>query len=380
VSRVGVNALYMIPGGVGGTEIYLRELLQGLARLDSKNDYFVFTNFETGTDLVPKQANFHWKPQAIHARFRPGRILWEQIVLPLEAARYKIDVMFNPGFTAPILAPCECVTVFHDLQHKRHPEYFRWFDLPFWRMLLWAAAHRSRAIVVVSEATRADLEKYYPFTHGRVIVIHHGVDEAFFALNRASVAASTLTRNAQYILCVSTLHPHKNLERLIRAFARKPRDFTLTIAGMRGFHSAALERLIAELGCSDSVKLTGWIPRDELMSLYAQARAFIYPSTFEGFGMPVLEAMAAGIPVGCSDIPPLREVTSDPDGDAALYFDPLDEDAIDTALQRIDSDDELRRELAQAGPRRAREFTWDRTAFATAQAILDVADESKRQP
>src|SRR5262245_41465464 len=124
--RIGVNALYLIPAGVGGTEIYLRELLNALAATDKENEYFIFTNLETGADLTPRQSNFQWKPQAVHAAFRPARILWEQIVLPLEAARYRVDVMFNPGFTAPLLAPCPSVTVFHDLQHKRHPEYFRW--------------------------------------------------------------------------------------------------------------------------------------------------------------------------------------------------------------------------------------------------------------
>ena len=93
MARIGINALYLIPGGVGGTEIYLRELLAALAAIDSKNEYFVFTNLETKNDLVPRAANFHWKQQAIHATFRPGRILWEQIVLPLEAARYRLDVL-----------------------------------------------------------------------------------------------------------------------------------------------------------------------------------------------------------------------------------------------------------------------------------------------
>src|SRR5271168_1861326 len=147
MTRIGVNALYLIPGGVGGTEIYLRELLFALAQIDPVNDYFIFTNLETGADLVPRQSNFHWKPQAVHARFRPARILWEQVVLPLEASRYHLDVLFNPGFTAPILAPCRCVTVFHDLQHKRHPEHFRWLDLPVWRVLLWASARRSRTLI-----------------------------------------------------------------------------------------------------------------------------------------------------------------------------------------------------------------------------------------
>ena len=110
MARIGVNALYLIPGGVGGTEIYLRELLGALAEIDSTNQYFVFTNLETGADLVPRQGNFFWKPHAIRASFRPGRILWEQIALPLEAVRCRLDVLFNPGFTAPILAPCRQAT------------------------------------------------------------------------------------------------------------------------------------------------------------------------------------------------------------------------------------------------------------------------------
>jgi glycosyltransferase involved in cell wall biosynthesis len=353
MARIGVNALYLIPGGVGGTEIYLREVLAALARIDAVNEYFVFTNLETGSDLVPKQANFHWKPQAVHARFRPARILWEQIVLPLEASRYRLDVLFNPGFTAPILATCPCVTVFHDLQHKRHPEHFRWFDLPFWRFLLWASAHRSRKLIAVSEATRDDLLRFYRLTADQIAVIPHGVEPAFFALDR--------TKIERYLLCVSTLHPHKNLDRLIRAYARKRHGFRLVLAGMRGFHTAVLDQLIAELGLGESVQLTGWIPREDLYRLYERAHAFIYPSTFEGFGMPVLEAMAAGIPIACSDIPPLREVA----GDAVLYFDPLNDDAIAAAIDRI-----MTNQPQKAGQERARQFTWECAAERTLQALL----------
>src|SRR6266852_7563378 len=185
MARIGVNALYLIPGGVGGTEIYLRQLLAALAEIDGTDEYFVFTNLETGADLVPRQANFHWKPQAVHARTRPARILWEQTVLPLEASRYRLNVLLNPGFTAPVLSPCPLVTVFHDLQHKRHPEYFRWFDLPFWRLLLWSSAHRSRRLIAVSEATKTDLLRFYRIPPQRVTVIPHGVEPQFFALDRS---------------------------------------------------------------------------------------------------------------------------------------------------------------------------------------------------
>ena len=357
--RIGVNALYLIPGGVGGTEIYLRELLAALAELDQANEYLVFTNLETQSDLVPKQANFHWKPQAVHARFRPARILWEQIVLPFEAARYRLDVLFNPGFTAPIFSPCRQVTVFHDLQHKRHPEHFRWFDLPFWRLLLWIAAHRSHRLIAVSEATRSDLLCFYHIPEERVIVVHHGVEPAFSRLDRS--------QPEDYLLCVSTLHPHKNLPRLIRAYGRKKRDFRIILAGLRGFHAESIERETRELGLQDSVQITGWVPREQLYSLYARARAFVYPSMFEGFGMPVLEALAAGIPVACSDIPPLREVADD----AALFFDPLSEDAIASAMERIMSEAPLRERLNRRGRERARGFTWRKSAEQTREVLLD---------
>ena len=357
-SRIGVNALYLIPGGVGGTEIYLRELLAALAAIDSTNEYLIFTNLETGSDLVPRQANFRWKPQAVRARFRPGRILWEQTVLPLEAWRYGLDVMFNPGFTAPLLAPCPCVTTFHDMQHKRHPEYFRWFDLPFWRFLLWAAAHRSRRIIAVSETAGADVARFYRLAPERIVVSPHGVNPQFFGLDRSGLG--------RYLLYPSTLHPHKNHERLIRAYARRRIQGNLVLAGMRGFHAQTVEKLIADLGLSDSVKLTSWLSREDLLLLYKHAYALVYPSTFEGFGMPVLEALAAGIPVACSSIPSLLEVA----GDAALFFDPLDEDAIAEALDRISADDELRGRLAAEGPERARPFTWQRAAETTLATLL----------
>jgi glycosyltransferase involved in cell wall biosynthesis len=356
--RIGINALYLIPGEVGGTEIYLRELLAALARIDTANQYYVFTNLETQADLVPRQSNFEWKPQALHARSRPLRILWEQTVLPLEASRYKLDVLFNPGFTAPVFAPCRSVTVFHDLQHKRHPEFFRWFDLPFWRLFLWASAHRAEKLIAVSEATRADLDRFYQLPKDRVTTIPHGVDSSLFELRRAQLEP--------FVLCVSTLHPHKNLERLIRAYAQKTRDYRLVIAGVRGFHTQAIEQLIDQLGMRTQVQLTGWIGREELYGLYDRATAFIYPSTFEGFGMPVLEAMAAGVPVACSDISPLREVA----GDTALFFDPFDEDLIAEALDRIVSDQLTRARLIRTGRDRAREFTWQRSAEKTLEVLL----------
>jgi len=344
--RVGVNALYLIPGGVGGTEIYLRNLLAAMARLDRENQYIVFTNRETGRDLTPRQPNFIWARQPVRASFRPGRIFFEQTILPIAAARHRIDVLFNPGFTCPVICPCPNVTVFHDLQHKAHPEYFRWFDLPFWRLLLWASAHRSKRLIAVSEATRADLRHFYGVD---ATVVHHGVEPEFFEVSKRR-------EPADYLLCVSTLHPHKNLERLVRAHAKDADLPPLVIAGLRGFFAEQLEKI-----ADSRVRLTGWVPREELYELYRRAHAFIYPSTFEGFGMPVLEAMAAGVPVACSDIPPLREVV----GEHALFFDPLDEGAIGAAMQRLAAN-QVETPDASA---HAAVFTWENAAERTIEVI-----------
>jgi glycosyltransferase involved in cell wall biosynthesis len=366
--RIGVNALYLIPGGVGGTEIYLLNLLRALAGIDRTNEYVLFTNRETGRDLAPGQANFRVARQALRASFRPARILWEQMVLPLAIAGQRIDVLLNPGFTAPILCGCPQVTVFHDLQHKRHPEHFRRFDLLFWRFLLFWSAHVSPVLIADSEATRADLVRFYRLPGDKVCVVPLGVDPKFFEI-------ATARRPEPILLSVSTLHPHKNLDRLLRAFAvfhRARPEFRLVVAGLRGFDTANLERLRQSLGLADHVEFTGWIPREDLYALYARASAFVYPSTFEGFGLPVLEALAAGVPTACSNIEPLSSTA----GDAALQFDPEDEKALLNAMTRLVSDQALRAQLSAAGPERAARFSWQTTARLT----LDVLVEAVQLP
>ncbi|MCC6293781.1 MAG: glycosyltransferase family 4 protein [Bryobacterales bacterium] len=352
---IGVNALYLSPGGVGGTEVYLRNLLAACARIGHPHRIVSFTNAETGGDPLPGTS----LPLAVRAANRPARIAWEQLMLPLACTRHGVDVLLSPGFTAPLLAPCPTVTVFHDLQHKRHPEHFRWWDLPFWRLLLFQSAVSSTRLIAVSHNTKRDLLHYYPLRDAAIDVIHHGVDVSFFSLARAP---------EDLLLCVSTLHPHKNVERLVRVFgalhARHP-GLCLVLAGIKGFATERIEAAIAASGCPQAIRITGWLGRDELRSLYARARVFVYPSTFEGFGMPVLEAMAAGIPTVCSDIAPLREVA----GAAAALFDPHDDASLLAALDRT-----LASPPDTAAARaRAQTFTWEATARATLAACEAAA-------
>jgi glycosyltransferase involved in cell wall biosynthesis len=375
--RIGINALYLIPGCVGGTEIYLRSLLDALGRIDESNEYFVFVNRESTSARLVALPPFHLIPCAVSARRRPHRILWEQIMFPLLLKRHGIDVLLNPGFTMPLLFGGPSVTVFHDLQHKRHPEFFRWFDLPFWKLLLWAAARRSRRLIAVSEATAGDIERYYPGTSGKTVVISHGVDAECFRVGERRSKDRKAPAREKYLLTVSTLHPHKNIDRLMEAFrlfrSSHP-EFRLVIAGFKGFSAAELESRRRDLNLEESVTFTGWISREDLYGLFEHADAYIAASRFEGFGMPILEALAAGIPSACSGIQPLVQIA----GEAAAHFDPESVPGITAAMELITTDAAFRAHAAVAGPARARLFDWDTTAALTLRQIVNLASPRRR--
>ncbi len=365
---IGINALYLIPGKVGGTEIYLRSLLRALSDQDTENAYVVFLNQEcANVGLVPTAKNFRAVVQPVSATLRPIRIIWEQTGLIESARRHRLNVLLNPGFTAPWWSPCPTVSVFHDLQHVRHPEYFRRIDLPFWRLLLRISADRSAAVIVPSEATAEDFHRIYCKCRETIHVVPHGVDEEFY-----NVAARRCEDPRHpYLLSVSTLHPHKNLDRLIRAFARlraQLPQMKLVMVGLRGFAAEQLVGLISQLDLGNSVRITGWVPRKEVYDLFAGASGFIYPSTFEGFGLPLLEAMAAGVPGACSDIEPLRGIACG----AMLLFDPHDDTSILRALERLTCDTLLRETLVSRGRQVVLKYSWNQTAAQTLRVLTSV--------
>lgn len=358
--RIGINGLYMIPGGVGGTEVYLRQLLIALAKKPRGHSYVVFLNRETTADIVPKSPYFTAVDTGVAATSRPRRILYEQSLLIRDARRAKVDVLFNPGFTAPHFLDVPNVTIIHDLQHHRHPEYFKRSDLLAWRLLVWAAIRGSRRLVAVSAATREDIHAVYGTPLDRIHIAEPGVEPELFAINRKA--------EEPMILCVSTLHPHKNIERLVDAFAafreRRP-EYRLVLAGMPGFHGEVVQRRIDHHGLGAHITRTGWIDRAQILELYGRARIAVFPSTFEGFGMPVAEAMAAGVPLITSDIRPMKDTAAG----AALLFPPADTEALTAAMEQFAASASLRAMYASRARKQAAAYTWDRTAAVTLDAL-----------
>ncbi len=221
----------------------------------------------------------------------------------------------------------------------------------------------SSHLVAVSDQTSQDLRHFYALPPDRVTTIWSGVDDTFFALQCEP------EQKGEVLLCASTTHPHKNHERLLRVFARlrgRLPGWKLMLTGVRGFADERVQALMRELQLEHDVIFTGWVSRAELYQLFRQASAFVYPSLFEGFGMPVLESMAAGIPTACSNIEPLRTLA----GGAAELFAPEDEAAMEQSLLRVMLNQDLRERLSAAGPAQARRYTW-RTAAEQTIAVLE---------
>jgi len=287
-------------------------------------------------------------------------------------ARCPPDVLFVPAHVLPIVHPrCSVVTV-HDLGYRCYPAAHRSLDRLYLdlstRYHVRVAAH----ILADSQATRDDLIREYGADPARITVVYPGVDETLRRVDDPAAIAAVCAKygiSGEYVLYVGTLHPRKNLVRLIEAFsALKYKALKLVIAGQKGWLYDRIFARVRELGVEPRVLFPGYVADADLPALLSGARVFAFPSLYEGFGFPVLEAMACGVPVVCSNVSSLPEVA----GDAALLVDPLDTGAWTTALERALTDEELRAELTTRGYAQVRRFSWQRAAEETLKVLEEA--------
>ncbi len=365
--RIGINALYLIPGHVGGTETYIRNLVKTLAKLDDKNEYFIFISKESlGVfEKIAPQMEVICCP--FNASRRPVRILWEQFILPLQILRRRIDVLLSAGMTAPFISSARSVLVLHDLQHENQPENFSRGQLFFLRTIIKLSAKSAAKIITLSKKAREDIIKYYKIPEDRVSIVHLAANNRSFYRRSESEKQEVLEKYSlpqKFILYLASSLPHKNYQRLLSAFKEvisEYPDLYLVLIGARDYGSPEIKAKIAELGIEANVSMLGWLPFEDIPLIYSASSMLIFPSLHEGFGIPVVEAMACGVPVVCSDIEPLIEVS----GGAALLVDPLSEEAITEGIKTVLEDGELRSRLIQRGLKRALDFTWEKTALHT---------------
>ncbi len=386
--HIGLNLIYLVPGDTGGMEVYARELLPELVRrAPSGTRFTAFVSREAAAADGPWSELMPAVTVPVNARRREQWVLGEQALLPRLAARAGVDLMHSLASTAPAWGRFRRVLTVHDLIYARFPEAHPGLRDRGMRVLVPLAARRSTRVIAISESTRRDLVELLRLPDGRIDVVPQGLgavrrlpeakkesggrepglEELGVGAPTALSAEATRARfglgGRRVLLTLSAKRPHKNLLALVGAFARIPseRRPVLVAPGYPTWHEAELRARAAELGVLADVRFEGWLGEEEVEGLWRLADAFVYPSLYEGFGLPVLEAMARGVPVACADDSSLPEVA----GDAALLFDPRSESAIAQAVERLLGDPSLARDLRQRGLARAREFSWERTARLT---------------
>jgi glycosyltransferase involved in cell wall biosynthesis len=363
--HIGLNLIFLVPGQTGGMEVAARELIPALMAAGGEELRFTaFVNREAAaegsiSELVPTRT------VAVRARRREQWVLGEQALLPPLAARARVDLVHSLASTAPLWGPYRRVVTVHDLIYARFPEAHAGLREKGMRVLVPAAARRADRVLADSLSTRDDLIELLGIARERIDVVPLGLGAVRRAepLPEPEVRARLDLGERRVVLSLSAKRPHKNLLALIGALAAIPQAErpVLVLPGYPTAHEHELRARAQALGVERDVRLLGWIDERELEGIWSLADAFVFPSLYEGFGLPVLEAMARGVPVACSNASSLPEVA----GDAALLFDPRDESAIAGAITRLLGDRQLAARLRERGRERVREFTWERTARAT---------------
>jgi len=372
--RIGINALYLLPGRVGGSEIYVRNLVRALPQVSPGDRFVIFANRESAGVFEEISPDVEVVNCAFNAASRPARILWEQFVLPFQVRKHAIDILLSAGMTAPFICPAPSFVMIYDLQHVNLPQNFTRLQLLFLKTIIYMSARTARGVLTLSEKSKSDIVRHYSIARERVFVTHLASDAGSFHTQSAADISAVRKKYklpARFILYIASSLPHKNYPRLLEAFKlvkAKDAGIKLVLIGARESGHGEISSRIDELGIKDDVVFSGWLPFEDIPLIYAASELFAFPSLHEGFGIPVLEAMASGVPVVCSAISPLTEVA----GDAALLVDPLDPASMASGILSVLGDKTLRERLVRRGISRAREFSWEKTAKATIDAVKGV--------
>ncbi len=367
--RIAIDARKLRDYGIG---TYVRNLLKQLARQDDRTEYVLLCR-EIDRELVSELGpNFRTVMESA-----PAYSIREQFSVPLDLRRERVALFHAPHYVLPPLTPCRSVVTIHDCIHLRFPQYLpSRIGYAYARASLWTATHRAAKVITVSEASKRDILLYFRVPESRIDVIYNAIDDRFWQEPAADDIGRVRERyqlHAPFILYAGNIKPHKNLERLIEAFhilrqEEALKDVQLLIIGDEISKYATLRRAVHRHKLHKHVRFFGFVPDQTLAALYRLADVFVFPSLYEGFGLPPLEAMASGTPVITSNVSSLPEVV----GDAALMIDPYEPEAIADAIRRVLGDAELRATLRSRGLARAREFSWERSIRRVRQIYDEV--------
>lgn len=357
---------------------YARELIRALVQVDAANRYLLFVPSDAQPDLLTYAwgTNFTIKHGPLNERYLAA--LWQRarVPLPIESFIGACEVLYSPDFLLPPTRAKRKLVTVHDLSYMRLPECFPKPLLNYLNNAVPRSLDRADLILADADSTRRDLSELCKIPPGKIRTLYSGVDARFRpdVPEESKAHIQTLTRGRPYLLAVGTLQPRKNYVRLIEALSRLVTDrqlpfanLQLVIAGSRGWMFQDILAAPERYGIRDRVIFPDYVADADLPALYAGATLFVFPSLYEGFGLPIAEAMACGTPVVTSNAASLPEVA----GDAALYFDPRDVDAMATQILHALSDDALRTDLRGKGFVQALNFSWDKAAIELLGYLTD---------
>ncbi|HKZ68649.1 MAG TPA: glycosyltransferase family 1 protein [Anaerolineales bacterium] len=353
--RIGIEVTAAVRQGAGIGR-YVRELLRAVALADTANDYRLFYASPSPLPhtLPPLPPNFTSRHLPFHDIWLAR--LWHRLQLPLnvELITGPIDLYHAPDFTLPPVRARSVLTV-HDLSFVRDPESAAPGLRSYLQKVVPRSVRQADHVIAVSEATKADLVEFYQTPESKITVLYEGVDTLFKPTSNPAIRSQYNLGSAPYILSISTIQPRKNYRRLIQAVAALPHEYSLVIAGNQGWLYDEIFAEAEKPGVRGRVKFIGFVPEADLAALYSEAAAFAYPSLYEGFGLPILEAMACGTPVLTSNVSCLPEVA----GGAAKLVDPHSVEAIGEGLKQLLAERNI---WIERGFTRAARFRWDDVA------------------
>lgn len=361
--KIGINALTLSHNnsGIGN---YTINLINNLADISSY-EYILFSSCgEKIRGLINEKIRIIDLPLASKNKYT--RLYTEQVVLPLEVKKEKIDLMFNPAFTMPLLAKCRNIVTVHDMAYKIYGEGSALYARIYMKLFFDRSIKKADGIITVSQSTKRDLLKYFP-NRKNVEAIHLGTIKYSIGKKERPKA---LEVGEKFLLVVGTITPRKNNLGIIKAFdkIKDKTDCKLLFAGGFAWKSDEIYEYLEENNLENRVLLPGYLRDEELAWCYENAEMMLYCSFYEGFGFPPIEAMASGIPVIASDISSIPEVV----GNAAILLDPHDTDMISESIMKLSTDVDLREKLVNRGKERYKLFTWEKTAMKTFEVIENI--------
>lgn len=374
--RIGIDAT-ALPSQPVGAGNYIIHLVRALARENERYDLLVFAH-PAGRELigVPESERFHWA--VIPGENPVRRLLWEQFSLPGLARRNRLDLLHSLHYTRPWRLPCLSVVTFHDMTFFLYPQLHTRSKQVFFPLVIRASARSANALIAVSDSTRRDSLRLLGIPAEKIFTTQLGVDPAFHPIRdpkRWEEIRQKYQLPDRFILYVGLVEPRKNLPGLIQAYhlaVERGIEHRLVIVGGFGWRYRQVLEEVEARGLQERVRFTGYIPQVDLPIVYNLASLFVYPTLYEGFGLPALEAMACGTPVVTSDVASLPEIV----GEAGILVPPGDQQALSQALQEVLGNQGLQDRLATKGPERASQFTWERTARQTLQVYQHVFESS----